>query len=104
MKLPISHLPCVLVYIFIYYLDIILLLQNISHEYSQILIKTVEINEKYAEKSRGCTYKSNSISITKCPRVPKIVSEYDQEIPITNLRQPHGTASVTWFGINAKTL
>ena len=24
-------------------------------------------------KSRGCTYKSNNISIAKCPRVPKLV-------------------------------
>ena len=34
-----------------------------------------------AENARGCTYNSNNISIAKCPRDPKIVKEYDREIP-----------------------
>ena len=37
-----------------------------------ILIKRVEINEKSQKKPMGCTYKSNDISIAKCPRVPNL--------------------------------
>ena len=36
-------------------------------------MKKIEMNEKLREKSRVCTYKSNSISIAKCPRVPNLV-------------------------------
>ena len=36
---------------------------------------------KIAEKSTGCTSKITHISVVKCPIEPKIVSEYDQEIP-----------------------
>ena len=39
-------------------------------------MKIEEMNEKIAEKSRGCTSKITHISVVKGPIVPKIVSEY----------------------------
>ena len=37
-------------------------------------MKTLKMNEKNAEKSRGCTYKITRFSAANCPRVAPLVS------------------------------
>ena len=48
-------------------------MKNIYHEYSWILMKTEEMNETNAEKSRGCTSKITHFSVVKDPIVPNLI-------------------------------
>ena len=47
-------------------------MKNIYHEYSRILMKTEDLNEKCG-KIKGCTSKITHISVVKCPIVPDLI-------------------------------
>ena len=40
-----------------------------------MFMKTIEMNKKIAEKSRGNTNKITGISLDNCPRVPNMISQ-----------------------------
>ena len=50
-------------------------MKNIYFEYSWILTKTLEINEKSKENQGVYTYKITPISVANCPRVLTLVSK-----------------------------
>ena len=66
-----------------------------------MFVKTKNKNKKNSvEKSRGNTYKTTSISLDNCPRVPNMISQLCLDIVIVHYRQIGKESNFTTMNLN----